>query len=154
MNSNSNHIPTEKAELETYIGSILAQKAALEADNLELRTRNQYKKVKIEKLTFEIAVLRRARFGQSSERFTLPQLGLLCDDAEAPEGEDELPMEVAEHQALPAPSAPLPLKPVRRAFPDHLPREVIEHVPACRCPECEGTEFSAKCWITRRARSK
>jgi transposase len=142
VNIGSTQIPANETEKEAFIASLLEQKARLETDIEELRSRNQYKKVKIEKLSFEIAVLRRARFGQSSERFALPQLDMLDAVHQQPQDLDDAEVGVPTRQTIPGAPASLSVKPARRAFPEDLPREVIEHAPDCRCPECEGTAFT------------
>jgi transposase len=85
-----------------------------------------------EQLRFQIAVLKRARFGRSSEALDaqIEQLELSIEDLEA---------SVA---ALPPAASPTPAveptKPVRRALPAQLPREEIVHTAECLCPECGG----------------
>jgi transposase len=89
--------------------------------------------LELEKLRFEIACLKRARFGRSSEQLDqgVWQMQLTLEDLEASLAQK--PEEVR-----PAPKEPLP-KPVRRALPDHLPREEIVHATPCACPACGGT---------------
>jgi transposase len=96
----------------------------------------------IAKLLAEIARLKRWRFGRSAERMevALAQLQLSLDDLQLPAA-PPLP----EHEALPleestqrSPSKSLTrLRRVPRAFPAHLPREIIVHAPSsCTCPDC------------------
>lgn len=84
-----------------------------------------------EKLRFEIAQLKRARYGRSSEQLDaqIAQLQLTIEDLEASQA------------ALPPrlqPAAAPPTRPVRRPLPAHLPREQIVHESACACPSCGG----------------
>lgn len=84
-----------------------------------------------EQLRLQIALLKRARYGRSSEQLDteITQLELTIEDLEA---------SVA---ALPAPVRPAPApvsKPVRKPLPEHLPREQIVHASACTCPGCGG----------------
>ena len=84
-----------------------------------------------EKLRFQIAVLKRARYGRSSEQLDaeLAQIELTLEDLEA---------SVA---ALPTPVPPAVTpspKPARRPLPEHLPREEIVHPSPCACPACGG----------------
>jgi transposase len=90
-------------------------------------------KLELEKLRFQIACLKRSKFGRSSEQLDphLTQMQLTLEDLEASLAQ------MPEH-VRPAPKAPLD-KPVRRALPDHLPREEIVHETPCRCPACGGT---------------
>jgi transposase len=86
-----------------------------------------------EKLRFQIASLKRARYGRSSEQMdeTLAQLSLTIEDLEA------------SHAALPpalqSPKVAEKVKPVRRPLPAALPREPVVHAAACACPECGGS---------------
>jgi len=85
-----------------------------------------------EKLRFQIASLKRARYGRSSEQMDekLAQLSLTIEDLEA------------SHAALPpalqSPAVTQRVKPVRRPLPEALPREQVVHAAACACPECGG----------------
>ena len=104
------------------------------------------KTLHIEKLKMQLAVLRRARFGRSSEKLdhAIEQLELLIgaleEDAAAearapalPNPTDDRPQDVAgTHSATAGP----------QAAAAHLPRETITHEPACTCPGCGGTMFS------------
>ena len=82
----------------------------------------------IEKLTGQIAGLRRHRFGARSEN--LEQLELLLEDLEVRQAGL-----VAEVDA-PDPTEPK-TQPKRKPFPDHLPREVMVHRPEqAECHDC------------------
>ena len=85
----------------------------------------------IDKLKEQLAVLRRARFGKSSERIerSIEQLAL-----------------AVEAEAAPASSAgrsePPKAKPVRQPLPDHLPRhEIVHDLGERSCPCCGGHDF-------------
>ncbi len=84
-----------------------------------------------EKLRFQIAVLKRARFGRSSEQLDaqIAQIELTLEDLEASAA--SLP---------PVIMATLPPKPpsVRRPLPAQLAREPITHAAPCTCPGCGG----------------
>lgn len=95
----------------------------------------------ITKLTDEITRLRRWRFGRSAEKMNEsapPQQLALVDLPAAQSSASTVPVSVeVEDAAIPAsePSAK-PRRPAR-AFPEHLPREIIVHQPqSCDCPEC------------------
>ncbi len=82
-----------------------------------------------EKLRFEIARLKRARYGRSSEQFDsqIAQLELTIEDLEASEA------------ALPPrlrPATTVTRKPARKPLPAQLPREQIVHGSPCACPAC------------------
>ncbi len=104
----------------------------------------------IEKLKAEIARLKRWRFGRSSERadVMLAQLQLALDELQVP-SQPTAPTEVLADaapslgpspQAAPQNPRGIPLRRVPRSFPEHLPRETIEHAPRdCTCPDCGAT---------------
>jgi transposase len=89
--------------------------------------------LELEKLRFEIAVLKRQKYGRSSEQADreLLQMQLRLEDLES-----QLAARPAHTQ--PPPKEPA-VKPVRRPLPEHLPRESIVHESACACPDCGGT---------------
>ncbi len=91
----------------------------------------------IDKLKEQLAVLRRARFGKSSERIerSIEQLELALEEIEAVEAE-----------TAPASSAsrsePPKAKPVRQPLPNHLPRhEIVHDLGERSCPCCGGRDF-------------
>src|SRR3954468_11175648 len=109
------------------------------------------KTLHIEKLKMQLAVLRRARFGRSSEKLDrdIEQLELLIGELEEEAAEEEARAGGAD----PGPADPdgekLPnrrtrprKRPGRAKLPEHLPRETVTHEPACTCPGCGGTVFS------------
>ena len=114
---------------------------ALRAFALSLQAELYAKSLYIEKLKAQLAVLRRARFGRSSETLDrdIEQLELLIGDLEESDSE-------AEQSALAGSAQPAGTssyrKPGRKPLPEHLPREEIVHEPACICPGCGGTRFS------------
>jgi transposase len=88
--------------------------------------------LELETLRFQIAVLKRQKFGRSSEQADreLLQMQLRLEDLEAS-------LAARPAHTLPPVKAPA-VKPVRRPLPDHLPREQIVHESACACPDCGG----------------
>src|SRR5213082_1138252 len=102
--------------------------AALEAAEALLISQ----KLELEKLRFEIACLKRTKYGRSSEQLEgkIAQMQLTLEDLEASLAEKP------EH-LRPVPQEPH-VKPVRRALPAHLPREEVVHESACSCPACGG----------------
>ena len=89
-------------------------------------------KLELEKLRFEIATLKRMKFGRSSEQLDqqLIQMQLTLEDLESSLAQKP-------EAVRPAPKEP-PQKPVRQALPEHLPRAEIVHETACACPACGG----------------
>jgi len=122
------------AELPTDPDALRAFAAALQAE-LYAKT------LHIEKLKAQLATLRRARFGQSSEKLDrqIDLLELVIGDLEEAEAEKEARQEVAAATA----GALLRNKPERsgnrRPLPAHLPREIVAHAGVCACPAC-GSE--------------
>ena len=90
----------------------------------------------IEHLKLLIAKLRRLQFGRSSERLDakIGQLELLVEELEANRASRE-----ARAPEAPAGQPEQRERPVRRPFPERLPRETVEHAPACTCPDCGAT---------------
>jgi hypothetical protein len=103
---------------------------------IESQTRLAERDHEIEHLKLLIAKLRRLQFGRSSEKLDakIGQLELLVEELEA-------------NRATRAVNAPEVAaaqpeqreRPVRRPLPERLPRETVEHAPACTCPDCGAT---------------
>jgi transposase len=89
-------------------------------------------KLELEKLRFEIAYLKRMKYGRSSEQLDreLVQMQLSIEDLEASLAEK--PLEVRPTTKEP------PGEPARRPLPAELPREEIVHENPCACPDCGG----------------
>ena len=115
-------------DVEALKGIILERSAKLEAAEALLISQ----KLELEKLRFEIACLKRSKYGRSSEALDreLLQMQLSIEDLEA------------SLAAKPASARPAPQqqgqKPVRRPLPEQLPREQIVHETPCTCPDCGG----------------
>jgi transposase len=96
----------------------------------------------------QLSVLRRARFGRSSEKLDrdIEQLELLIGALEEDAAAEDARAATTEPTAESDPNSPAKTRerrqPVRRPLPDHLPRETVTHEPACACPGCGGTTFS------------
>ncbi|MGA8761242.1 MAG: IS66 family transposase zinc-finger binding domain-containing protein, partial [Stellaceae bacterium] len=112
--------------------------AEREAELAEARAELTGARLRIEQYKAQLAQLRRMQFGRSSEKLDtqIAQLELTLEDLE--EGEAA---RIAPQRAPDQPRRERRL-PVRRALPDHLPREEIVHDPASVCPGCGGTRFS------------
>ena len=91
-------------------------------------------RTEIEKLRIQLARLRRAQFGRSSEKIDrmVEQLELAIETLD----EDEA-QRIAATTAIVA-TAETTGKPARRPLPEHLPREELVHPGACACPACGG----------------
>ena len=116
----------------------IALQEALATKDRELAARDAEiyaKTLHIEKLRATLALMKRARFGRSSER--IEQLELLISDLEEEAAaqqarrdatEDRRPSRAGERRAR-----------GRQQLPAHLPRERVVHDPVCACPTCGST---------------
>lgn len=118
MEIDPNHLPTDTNALQALVRQLLG---TVQAQGL-----------KIAELEARIAKLKRLQFGQSSEKVALEieQLELELDG-------------LYEDEAVQAPARPAAVqalieKPYRKALPEHLPRQIELHEPACTCPNCGG----------------
>lgn len=100
----------------------------------QLRELAQALMLKIEKLSHELAILRRLRYGRISEQLDAAQGKLFEEDALS----DVAAIEAALAQVVPPKSSPPRNKPHRLPLPAQLPRTEIRHEPdntqcACGC---------------------
>lgn len=114
-------------------------RAALATKHAELQVeRNEViaARLMIEKLKLQIARFKRMQFGAKSERHDaqVAQLELLVEELES-----ALATDAPAAPATTAAPAEVSNRPVRRALPEHLPREAVVHAAACACPECGGS---------------
>lgn len=88
----------------------------------------------IEHLKLVIEKLRRMMFGAKSEKVSLQLEQLEFELKELETGRS------AQETKVEAPAAMEPQsRPFRNPLPEHLPREVVTHLPQCdSCPECRG----------------
>jgi transposase len=94
-------------------------------------------------LKLQNAKLRREQYGASAERTErlLAQYELVLEDIEADAAEDELVAQAAAAKTTTIPAFERK-KPVRKPFPDHLPRERVVIGAPCSCPACGGDRLS------------
>jgi transposase len=137
--------PTALRDLAVDLQAELARKdIEIAANAAEIHAKTLH----IEKLKMQLAVLRRARFGRSSEKLdhAIEQLELLIGELEADTGAAEARDIAGDPGARQDTGQPVkrrePIQPVRKPLPPHLPRETITHEAACTCPGCGGTVFS------------
>ena len=117
------------AEAEARLANAQAQASATEA--------------LIAHLKLQIAKLRREQYGPSAERSQrlLDQMELQLEDFEADATEDNLAAAAtAEKTATVA--AFERKRPVRKSFPEHLPRERVVIPAPCSCPACGSARLS------------
>lgn len=119
-----------RAELLVRDGRIAALEGELKTDKLV-----------IEKLEAELATLKRARFGRSSEKLDrrIEQLELLIGDLQEGSAENTARSDALQSQPM---RAARKVRGPRRPLPDHLPREIIRHEPPACCPGCGGARLT------------
>jgi len=122
-------------DVEALKSILIERNAALAERNAALEAAEAlciFQKLELEKLRFEIACLKRMKYGRSSEQLDakLLQMQLTLEDLEASLA--QIP-----ESLRPPPKAPL-AKPVRRALPAHLPRQEIVHESSGSCEACGG----------------
>ena len=123
--------PEVKIQVESLVESLLAQ-----AQDKIKHPANEIKQLeeKNQALVYELAHLRRMRYGSKSEAMSAIQLSLLDEDYQA----DVAAIE-AEIEQLPLsqPKKPKRVRAGRQPLPDHWPRIEHRHEPAsCQCQQC------------------
>ncbi len=146
-------LPTDLAALHAFAASLQAEHQALLDTHGALKNRMEKEiaardaeiyanTLHIQKLKAQLAQLKRAHFGRSSEKLDrdIEQLELLIDDLEAGIAESGAQLEAS---AFTLSSAPKSQKShVRLPLPDELPRERCEHEAACVCPACGSANLT------------
>jgi transposase len=129
-------LPTDLAAAHAMI---LAERAA----RLEAQALNASTEALIAHLKLEIEKLRRAVYGNRSERKNrlLEQMELRLDELETAATEDELAAEQAAVQSQTARSFQR-TRPSRKPFPEHLPRERVVIPAPASCPCCGSAKLS------------
>jgi transposase len=128
----------QNAELSAALAAQTARAQTAEAELAQARALASCTDAMIQELKLEIAKLRRDEYGISSERRArlIDQLELQLEELEAAATEDALAAEAAAAaDKASTVRAFTRRKPVRKPFPDHLPRErVVVEAPAnCTC---------------------
>ena len=146
MSLASTPLPDDPEALRALAASLQAELARKDIEITARDAEIHAKTLHIEKLKMQLAVLRRARFGRSSEKLDrdIEQLELLIGELEEDTAENDarIPADPACNNAADSASRRQRRQPVRRPLPSHLPRETVVHEPACPCPGCGGTVFS------------
>jgi transposase len=155
-------LPTDSDALRAYALALQSNFQTLETEHLNLQKdhaalRDEHhflkqevaagknelyeKTLMIEKLRGELVVLKRSRFGRSSEKVErrIDQLEFLLEELEIDVAQIRDRGSVPKHEH----AAPQPAKESleRRQFPSHWPRERIEHKAPCVCKDCGGTKL-------------
>ncbi len=128
------HAASKIARLSAALAAQTARAQAAEAELAQARALASCTDAIIQELKLEIAKLRRDKYGISSERRArlIDQLELQLEELEAAATEDALAAEQAADKTSTV-RAFTRRKPVRKPFPDHLPRErhVVEAPTSC-----------------------
>ena len=127
---------SELDHLRAALAAAEARAATAEAKLAQARAVVSGSEALIAALKLEIAKLRRAQYGQTSERRArlIDQLELQLEEIEAATTEDEIAVEEVGPRTTTV-AAFERRRPARKPFPEHLPRErvVIEAPTACGC---------------------
>lgn len=118
-----------KKQLVDLVSALLEQ---VQKDTAAIKNKDD----KIQALTYELAYLRRIRFGAKSETFNPLQNDLFIDTWHEDVGAIAAELE---QLAEPVPASVKPPRPRagRQPFPSHLPRIEIRHEPdSCQCGQC------------------
>src|SRR5664279_1339600 len=133
-------LPADPAALRSFAAELQTELARNEIELAANAAEIHAKTLHIEKLKMQLAVLRRARFGRSSEKLDhdIEQLELLIGELEEDvAAQDARANDDAAKTGPTTPAKPRPRKqPGRKPLPEHLPRETVTHEPACTCPGC------------------
>jgi transposase len=116
------------------VQDLLDQLQKQAAETLRLNATLKHAEAKIQALTFELAHLRRIRFGAKSEALNAEQRDLFQETLAA----DIAACEAETEQAAPQPQARAKRERAgRQPLPDHLPRIEHRHEPdSCTCGKC------------------
>jgi transposase len=117
--------------------------AVVEAELANARALASATEAMIAHLKLQNAKLRREQYGASAERTErlLAQFELGYEELEVDAAEDELVAEAAAVKTTTI-SAFERKKPVRKPFPEHLPRERVVVTAPCSCPACGSDRLS------------
>jgi len=136
---------SEIARLRAALAAETARAQAAERDLAQARALASCSQAMIQELKLEIAKLRRDKYGISSERRArlIDQLELQLEELEATATEDALAAEQAAQDKTSTVRAFTRRKPVRKPFPEHLPRERVVIAAPTTCICC-GSDRIAK----------
>jgi transposase len=125
-----------------------AQTAVRRADESDARlanalARESARDALIAHLKLQIAKLKREQYGASAERTRrlLDQMELQLEELEADASEDAFVAEAAAEKTASVRSFERK-PPVKKPFPEHLPRERVVVPSPCSCPACGGAKLS------------
>jgi transposase len=135
--------PDNLEALKALLAATIQRANEAEARLASAQARESATEAVIAHLKLQIAKLRREQYGPSAERSRrlLDQMELQLEELEADASEDDLAAETAAQKT----TSVTPFerrRPVRKPFPEHLPRERVVIPAPCSCPACGGTRLS------------
>jgi transposase len=135
--------PNDLEALKALLAATIQRADEAEARLASSQARESATEAVIAHLKLQIAKLRREQYGPSAERSRrlLDQMELQLEDLEADASEDDLAAETAAQKTTNV-TAFERKRPVRKPFPEHLPRERVVIPAPCSCPACGGTRLS------------
>jgi transposase len=130
------------ATLTAALATERAERLSAEAKLAVAQAKNAADDALLAHQRLEIAKLKRQLYGVRSERSIrlLDQMELALEDAEATATADELAAEMAVAKTTTV-QAFIRKRPVRKPFPDHLPRERVVVAGPTTCPCCGGDKL-------------
>ena len=139
-------VPPGSDDVAALRAALIAAEARADLAEAELasaRASASADQAQIAHLKLQIAKLQRDRFGPHAERTRrlLDQLELQLEELEASASEDELAAEVAAARTTRV-TAFTRVRPSRKPFPEHLPRERVVIPAPCACATCGGHRLS------------
>ncbi|ABQ71690.1 transposase IS66 (plasmid) [Rhizorhabdus wittichii RW1] len=136
-------LPNNVEALQALLAMATHRADEAEAALANARARETAVEAMIAHLKLQNARLRREQYGASAERTErlLAQFELELEDLEADAAEDELAAEAAAAKMTTVVAFERN-KPVRKPFPDHLPRERVVVSTPCSCPACGSNRLS------------
>jgi transposase len=143
-------LPNDVEALKALVAASMeaAEKATRRADESDAKlanalARESARDALIAHLKLQIAKLKREQYGASAERTRrlLEQLELQLEELEADASEDALVAEAAAEKTATVRSFERKA-PVKKPFPDHLPRERVVLPSPCSCPACGSERLS------------
>src|SRR5580765_7140195 len=135
MSLASEPLPANLSALRIFAADLQAELARKDIEIAANAAEIHAKTLHIEKLKMQLAVLRRARFGRSSEKLNrdIEQLELLIGALEQDAAAEDVHASTAEPDTTTDPKTPAKTpqrsQPVRTPLPAHLPRETVTHEP-------------------------
>jgi hypothetical protein len=135
--------PDDIAALKALLAATIQRADEAEARLANAAARESATQALIAHLKLQIARLRREQYGASAERSRrlLEQMELQLEELETDASEDDLAAEIAAAKATSV--APFERRrPVRKPFPEHLPRERVVIAAPCSCPACGSSRLS------------